>query len=129
MKPKSKKLDRYIKFPSHILQSDNFASLSPKACKLVWDLASKCYGYNNGDLSMAWSDMKKRGWRSKETLYNARDELVEKGWIVKTRQGWKNRCCLYGFTFLKIGEFGGRKLDVPEGTAATNDWKEWRPEN
>lgn len=123
------KRERYITFPNKCLVSDNFASLSPFATKLIFDFAAKCYGYNNGDLNMVWPEMKARGWRSKDTLYKARDEIVEKGWIIQTRQGWNNRCALYGFTFLSIGEFGGRKLDlVKEGTPATNAWQLWKPE-
>ena len=118
--------ERYITLPNQCLASDNFASLSAHANKLFLDLAAKCYGYNNGDLNMVWPDMQKRGWKSKETWNKARIELLDKGWIVKTRQGWNNRCSLYGFTFMKMGEFNG-KLDCAEGRLATNDWKKWRP--
>ena len=124
-KPKKQK---YITIPNQCLASVNFASLSSHANKLFLDLASKCYRYNNGDLNMVWPEMKKRGWKSKETWNNARIELIDKGWIVKTRQGWNNRCSLYGFTFMPIGEFAG-KLEVTEGRLATNDWKNWEPGN
>jgi hypothetical protein len=80
-------------------------------------------------MNMVWPEMKKRGWKSKDTWNKARKELLDKGWIVKTRQGWNNRCSLYGFTFMRIGEFGGKKLDVREGGLATNEWKNWQPEN
>ena len=124
-KPRKQK---YITLPNQCISSENFASLSSHANKLFLDLAAKCYGYNNGDMNMVWPEMRERGWKSKETWNNARKELLDKGWIVKTRQGWNNRCSLYGFTFMPIGEFGG-KLDVTEGGLATNEWKEWQPEN
>ena len=119
---------KYITLPNQCIASENFASLSPHANKLFLDLAAKCYGYNNGDMNMVWPEMQKRGWKSKDTWNKARKELLAKGWIIKTRQGWNNRCSLYGFTFMPIGEFGG-KLDVKEGGLATNEWKEWQPEN
>ena len=76
---------------------------------------------------MVWPEALQRGWKSKATLYKARDELVQKGWIVQTRQGWNNRCTLYGFTFLKFGEFIN-KLDCLSGSLPTNEWKgdEWK---
>ena len=118
--------ERYIVLPNQCIASDNFASMSPHANKLFLDLASQYTGYNNGDLNMVWPDMQKRGWKSKETWNNARIELLDRGWIVKTRQGWNNRCSLYGFTFIKMGEFNG-KLDCADGRLATNDWKKWTP--
>ena len=120
-------MGRYITIPNQCLISKNFASLSPHANKLFMDFASKYTGFNNGDLNMVWSEAIKRGWKSKATLYSARDELVQKGWIVQTRQGWNNRCSLYGFTFLKMGEFIG-KLECRNGSLPTNEWQgdEWK---
>ena len=117
----------YINIPNQCLVSENFATLSLYACKLFLDFAAKYRGYNNGDLNMVWPDMRQRGWRSKTTLYKARDELIDRGWLIITRQGWNNRCCLYAFSFLPIGDFGS-KLDVGPTNLATNDWKEWKPE-
>ena len=118
---------RYITFPNQCLASENFGSLSPHAVKLLMDLAAKYQGFNNGDLNMVWPEMKARGWNSKTTLYKYRDELIEKGWLIQTRQGWNNRCALYGITFMKLGDFGGNKLDVPDRTIASNEWKKWTP--
>ena len=128
MGTKTPRKSKWITLPNQCIASENFASLSYHANKLFLDLAAKCYKYNNGDMNMVWPEMQKRGWKSKEPWNNARHELLDKGWIVKTRQGWNNRCSLYGFTFMPIGEFGG-KLDVKEGGLATNEWKEWQPEN
>ncbi len=124
-----RKVYKRFTFPSVVLQSDNFASLSAHANKLMLDLASKCYYYNNGDMNMVWPEMLKRGWKSKDTWNKARIELIDKGWIVKTRQGWNNRCSLYGFTFISIGEFGGKLDLVTEGELATDEWKKWSTEN
>ena len=127
MAKRAPKKDRYIMLPNRCLASENFASLSAIANKLFLDFAAKCYKYNNGDLNMVWPEMQARGWKSKGTLYAAKDELIHKGWIIQTRQGWNNRCALYGFTFMPIGDFGGKKLDIDEGTSETNDWKLWKP--
>ena len=120
------KTARFITIPNRCLASENFASLSPYAVKLLMDFASKFTGFNNGDINMVWPEMQARGWNSKGTLYKSRDELIEKGWVTQTRQGWNNRCSLYGITFLKIGDFGGKKLDVPDNSAPSDDWIKWK---
>jgi hypothetical protein len=116
---------KYIYVSNSMLKSKALASLSPHACKLFLDLAAKNWTYNNGDMNMVWPEMKARGWKSPTTLYNARDELAEKGFLITTRQGHSNRCSLYAFTFQDVGEFGGNKLDFHEGANATNAWKKW----
>jgi hypothetical protein len=117
----------FIQIPNRCLISENFKSLSPFACKLLLDAASQFKGYNNGDLCISWSVMKNRGWRSAATLDKARKELVEKGWLILTRQGGRNRCSLYAISFHKIGNFGS-KLDVAPTQQAPNDWLKWKPE-
>ena len=115
----------YITFPQSCLHSDNFRSLSPYACKLLFDASAQFKGYNNGDLSITWSLMQKRRWKSPDTLNKARKELMEKGWLVLTRQGGRNRCSLYAISFHPIGDFGS-KLDVPPTKTAPNDWMKWK---
>ena len=118
----------FINIPNRCLVSDNFISLSRKACKLFLDVCAQYRGYNNGDFCIAWSVMKKRGWKSQETLDKARKELVTKGWLVLTRQGGRNRCSLYGLSFHKIADFGS-KLDIGPTKTPPNDWLQWSPEN
>ncbi len=118
----------YITIPNQCLGSENFASLSTIACKLFLDVAAQFKGYNNGDLCVTWSIMKKRGWKSQETLARAKKELLDKGWLILTRQGGRNRCSLFAFSFIKIGDFGS-KLDIGPTQIAPNDWKKWTPEN
>lgn len=70
--------------------------------------------------------MQGKGWRSKDQLSKARRELLEKGFIVQTRQGWNNHCSLYGVTFQAIDDCGG-KLDIPQTTTAYGWWKDGSP--
>ena len=108
--------------PAYVLEGDCFAQLSPRAVKLLIDLGTQYRGNNNGDFQMSWKHMQTRGWKSKQQLYLARDELVESGFIVVSRQGGKNRCSLYALTFFAIDECDG-KLDIPETRVAPNDWR------
>ena len=82
----------FVAVPHAVLESEAYSRLGGWAVRLLLDLYSQYKGKNNGDLSMVWSLMNTKGWRSKDTLYNARDELNENGFIVLTRQGGKHRC-------------------------------------
>jgi hypothetical protein len=77
---------------------------------------------NNGDLCLTWSVMRDRGWRSKQTLERARDELLEEGFLEQTRQGGRYWPSLYAITWWAIDECGG-KLDVPPTHKASAKWK------
>ena len=57
-----------------------------------------------------------------DVLNNTKNELVNKGWIVCTRQGGRNIPSLYGLTWLPIDRCGG-KLDVPHDTMPLHLWK------
>ena len=113
--------------PHALLECANYASLSPRAVKLFLDLYGQYRGTNNGDFTLAWKVMQTKGWTSKDQLGKARRELLEKGFIVQTRQGWNNRCSLYGVTLHPIDECGG-KLDIKPTTTALGWWKNGPPE-
>lgn len=100
----------------------NFAALSINSRALILDFLGQSNGYNNGDLTAAFAVLKTRGWKSRTTVDKACAELEEKGWIVRTRQGGKNRCNLYGFTFRGIDDCKG-KLDVPSSAVPLGFWK------
>ncbi len=112
----------FIAMPHAILESETYARLSAPAVKLMLDLYGQYKGSNNGDLAMAWSMMRKRGWRSKDTLYRARDDLVEKGFVIQTRQGGKHQCSLYAVTWKPIDDCSG-KLDCSSTRVALGYWK------
>lgn len=124
----------FYALPTAILASESFRQLSNKACKLFLDLLTQIRMKpggpdNNGDLCITLSVMKQRGWKSKQQLEEARDELEHYGFIVLTRQGGKRIPNLYGFTWWAINECGG-KLEPPynQGTeVAPGGWKEPKP--
>ncbi len=103
-------------------RSPEYAALSPRAVKCLVDLYTQFRGNNNGDLCAAWSVMSEVGWRSKNQLREALDELIKRGWIVVTRQGGRRWPSLYGVTFLGINECGN-KLDVKPDPVPSNLWK------
>ncbi|KAA1175876.1 hypothetical protein FWJ25_01710 [Marinobacter salinexigens] len=101
----------FLHIPHSVLESEAYRRLDGWSAKLLVDIAGQFKGYNNGDLTAAWSHMVKRGWRSKGTLHKALKALVDAGLIEQTRQGGRNRCSLYAVTWKAINECGG-KLDV-----------------
>jgi hypothetical protein len=66
-----------------VFESRAFMALSPHACKLLLELAGQYRGDNNGNLTVAWSIVHKRGWRSKTTLWRVKKELIEAGVCVR----------------------------------------------
>lgn len=106
----------FLAIPRHVIESEQWAALSHPAVRLLIDLASQFRGANNGDFTAAWSIMKLKGWKSKRVLYRAIHELLEAGFIEKTRQGARRITTLYAVTWLPINECNG-KLD--SGVRAT----------
>ncbi len=88
--------------PQIVLNSDQFARVSPAAIKLLLDLLAQYRGDNNGRLSMTWDHMHRRGWKSRDTLAKARRELIDGGWIVQTVQGGLHQPSRYAVTFYAL---------------------------
>jgi len=112
----------FVQLPHAIFQSAEFAELSAFAVKLLLDLFIQYRGDNNGDFTAAWKVMSKRGWSSRDTLDRALKMLLDNGWIIKTRQGGKHLCNLFGVTWLPIDECSG-KLDINPTRIAAGTWK------
>ena len=107
---------RYAGIPHFVMESDRYYRSSGNALKLLLELAKQYNGHNNGDLSAAFSVLKSRGWRSKNTLTRCLNELLERGLIVKTREGWFSnpggRCALYALQWNNIDECPGKDLEL-----------------
>ena len=112
----------FVMFPCDVLNHETFRTLSPRATKLVVDIAAQYRGSNNGDLSATLSLMRDRGWNSSDQLDKAKKELVEKDVIRVARQGGLNKCNLYALTWFPIDECDG-KLDITSTITAPHDWK------
>jgi hypothetical protein len=114
---------RFVALPHHCLNHENYIRMSHKAKALFVDVATQYNGSNNGDLCIAFSVMKKQGWKSKQTLFLAMDELKHYGWIVQTRIGGMNNTPhLYAITFHPIDECKG-KLDIKATKTPLGNWK------
>ena len=113
---------RFAMLEHRIMEHDNYIALSFPARCLLDEFIYQYRGKNNGDLCCAFAVLKPRGWRSETTIKAAAKELLNRGFIVKTRQGGRNRPNLYGLTFHAIDECGG-KLDIAATRGASHDWQ------
>jgi len=116
----------FLKLPLSVINGHAYLKASPHARMLLLDLAAQYRGENNGDLSAAWSQMQQRGWRSKETLFKAKTELMDLGLIVETRMGARpNRASLYALTWLALDHCDGKlevlPKDFPRGAYKLQD--------
>lgn len=86
-----------------VFECPAFYKLSPFAHKLLFDLTGQYRGDNNGDLTAAWSQLSERGWRSRTTLYRAKKELIDAGFVYVTRKGrMPNTCELLALTWFPL---------------------------
>lgn len=98
----------FIPLSRIFLRHNAIAHSSALASKLFLDLLAQYNGFNNGDLCCTWKVLKLRGWRSRDSLDKAREELLEKKIIMKTRQGGRNKCCLFAITLFWIDDCNGK---------------------
>lgn len=118
----------FVAMPHYMLESEQWGALSGHAVKLAMEFARQFKGGNNGDLSVPFSRMKRRGWRSKATLSAAITELIEAAFIVRTRSPNRHHvCALYAITWKPVDECGG-KLEVAAERVASNAWKKTEKE-
>ncbi|MBO1518241.1 hypothetical protein [Oceanisphaera pacifica] len=116
----------FAAIPRRVLDGPDFMALNGGSIKLLLEFARQVNGHNNGDLTAAWSILNKRGFASKDTIERSIKELIQRGLIVKTRQGQggvdgKRQPTLYALTWLAICPINtyngnGRVFDVEPTT-------------
>ncbi|MEO8401050.1 MAG: hypothetical protein ABI597_04535 [Gammaproteobacteria bacterium] len=107
---RNKGTGRFLGLPHALLSHPDYLTLKPRAVKLLIDIGYQYNGRNNGDLCVAFSIMKKRGWTSNDQLTKAKKELLKTDFIRITRLGFRKRPMLYALSWLGVDECGG-KLD------------------
>lgn len=101
--PKRRASGTFLALPHYLIDSPKYQSLGGNSAKLLIQIARMYNGKNNGDLSASFKDMQQKGWKGTNTLNNALKELLELGFLVKTRQGhFPKTCSLYGITWQSI---------------------------
>jgi hypothetical protein len=101
----------YGAIPFAVLDSEAFKGASHPAKALLFDLMRQHSGNNNGQLHLSFSWLAKRGWKSRDVVQRARDELIKRNLLIKTRQGGLNiGASRYAVTWLSITNYVG--LDI-----------------
>lgn len=119
----------WVPVPIELLRSRAFASLSPLATKLFWDLVSQLHpnAGNNGSLSAARAVLQLRGWVSAASQQAAIAELIAARLLCITRQGGRRRCTLFALTIYPL-DHDPATMEVGPGAYASRDWTEARPD-
>lgn len=119
----------YCRHASIVLSSNSVRILNLLISKLRGEQKRGKYITNNGDLSITHKELTEKYsiGISPNSFYNSIKEMIDKGFVIKTRQGGKNMCSLYALTFMKIGDIrdkdGKRKIDYPPTETPSNDWR------
>lgn len=112
----------YSAIPHSVLDSMAFIGASLKAKGLLFELLRQLNGHNNGHLQLTASWLKKRGWNSSDTIQTGKNELIERGLIIQTRQGGRNLyCSWYAVTWLNISDF--TELDIKQSDYHPGQWQ------
>ena len=103
----------YSAVPTLLMDSVAFMGSSHAAKSILFELLRQLNGRNNGHLQLSYSWLKNRGWKSRDVIQRARNQLLERSLIILTRQGGFNiGASQYAVTWLKITNFVG--LDIQQ---------------
>jgi hypothetical protein len=108
--------NNFTRIPRYVIECAAFKSLGGNSVKLLLVLANQYKGNNNGDLSITYS-LNKGYFRSSQTMYAARDELEQKGFIATNAYGGMSHGgyklpSLYAITWLPVDDFKDLKKNL-----------------
>ncbi len=89
----SKYTESFTGIVHSVFEGPAFTALSPHACKLLLELVGQYRGNNNGNLTVAWAVVSRRGWKSRTTLWRCKAELIAAGLVYVTRKGHMPSTC------------------------------------
>lgn len=104
----------YSVIPHAVQDSTAFGSLSHPTKALIFELMRQHNATkgNNGHLHLSFSWLENRGWKSRDVIQRARDELIQRGLLIQTRQGGLNiGASRYAVTWLPITNFVGLEIE------------------
>jgi hypothetical protein len=117
----------FAAIPVDVLRSEACASLPNYAVRVLLIASAQYRGVNNGDIAITWSTACEYGLCSKWQLVRALDMLLERGLLIKTRQGGRRPLgpTLYALGWRPIDDL--RKFDprISPTATAPNGWQGW----
>jgi hypothetical protein len=112
--------------PHEVLDSVAFMGASARAKAMLFELVRQHNGRNNGHLQLAISHLRRRGWTSTDQAQKAKEELIERELIVKTRLGGLGMGPdLYAVTWLPVTDLTG--LHVRRDEFLRGGWRRLDP--
>jgi hypothetical protein len=116
--------ERFARMTESLLQCPAVTTLSHAAFRVltVLTIGARAPGLNskkdsgrNGIQAITGTHARKFGFTGRDTVHRALNELLERGLIVKTRDGHKNKThfALYAVAWLPITHRDGQPLDFP----------------
>lgn len=106
---------QFAALPYSVIRSEAFQNCKPIGIHLLLTLMLQYKGDNNGDICVSPKVMKEYGWHDKRQLGLGLTSLLDSKLMIKTRQGGKNQCSLFAFSWIRIHDCfdqGRHKLDV-----------------
>lgn len=98
----------FIALPWSVLDCPAYARLSHPAKALLFEVARQFVRDNNGRLLLSRAYMAKRGWKSSDTVSNAKRELLAGGFIHETVIGHRpNKASWYAVTWRSLDKILG----------------------
>lgn len=121
---------RFVGIPHAVLTHEGFSEVSGRALKLLFALQSQFVGSNNGHLTATARRMRKFGFRSKDSLAKSIQELIDFGYMVRTRSQERRLPALYAITWLPINKAPkGQPYDagITHSDEASDLWRHTDP--
>lgn len=98
----------FIALPWSVLDCPAYARLSHPAKALLFEVARQFHRDDNGRMLLSRAYMQTRGWKSADTLTNAKRELLDCGFIFQTVMGHRpNKASWYAVTWRALDKLPG----------------------
>lgn len=121
----------FARLPVWLLASPAVRTAPHYARSVLTAFAAQFRGKNNGDLAVTWKMARNLGINSKWQLNTATRLWLERGVLIKTRQGGKKPLgpCLYALAWEKVNEIEGKpdiKATISPPRKQLDEWnKAW----
>jgi hypothetical protein len=98
----------FVALPWSVLDCPAYARLSHPARSLLLEFSRQYVRDNNGRLLASGAYLARRGWKSSDVIYRAKQELMEAGFIHETVMGHRpNKASWYAVTWLALDRLPG----------------------
>jgi hypothetical protein len=105
----------FVALPWSVLDCPAYARLNHPARSLLWEFARQHVRDNNGRLLASGVYLAKRGWKSSDVIYRAKQELMDAGFIHETVMGHRpNKASWYAVTWRALDKLPGYDAGAAE---------------